>query len=151
MPNWCRGTLKVRGTKKNLIEFILQGLHPVNYFGDKKEPLKIDEDEYITSQCECWIEGTTRGFTENLDLYLGNLSEDNQEIIFLDSEFAWGIEAQELLKTCKKYNVDMRIYAFERGMGFNQEIEIVDGKITIDKYIKFDNYQWECSMPDIGG
>ncbi len=45
----------------------------------------------------------------------------------------------------------MRIYAFESSMGFNQEIEIVDGKITIDKYIKFDNYQWECPMPDIGG
>lgn len=45
----------------------------------------------------------------------------------------------------------MRIYAFEKGMGFNQEIEITDGKITIDKYIKFNNYQWECPMPDIGG
>lgn len=151
MPNWCRGKLKVRGTKKNLIEFILKGLHPVSYFGDEKEPLKIDENGYISIQCECWIEGTTRGFVENLDIYTGDLSEDDKEIILFDSEFAWGVEAEELLETCKKYNVDMRIYAFERGMGFNQEIEIVDGKITIDKYIKFDNYLWECSMPDIGG
>lgn len=86
-----------------------------------------------------------------MDVYLGDLSEDDKEIICLNSNFAWGIEATELLETCKRYNVDMRIYAFERGMEFNQEIEITDGKITINKYIKFNNYQWECPMQDIGG
>lgn len=151
MPNWCRGKLKVRGNKKNLIEFILKGLQPVSYFGDKKDPLKINENEYITSQCGCWIEGTTRGFIENLDLYIGDLSENDQEIIFFDSKFAWGIEATELREICKKYNIDMRIYAFERGMEFNQEIEIIDGEITIDRKITFDDYRWKCPFPDIGG
>ena len=31
MPNWCRGTLKVRGKKKNVIEFMLKGLKPVGF------------------------------------------------------------------------------------------------------------------------
>lgn len=33
MPNWCRGTLKVRGKKKNVIEFMLKGLKPVGVLG----------------------------------------------------------------------------------------------------------------------
>ena len=26
MPNWCAGTLRVRGTKENLTKFVLEGL-----------------------------------------------------------------------------------------------------------------------------
>lgn len=39
MPNWCAGTLRVRGTKENLTKFVLEGLQPVNYIG---EGLKYD-------------------------------------------------------------------------------------------------------------
>lgn len=28
MPNWCEGTLKVRGTKENVKRFVLEGLPP---------------------------------------------------------------------------------------------------------------------------
>lgn len=33
MPNWCEGTLKVRGTIKDLKNFVLNGLIPVNPLG----------------------------------------------------------------------------------------------------------------------
>ena len=46
---------------------------------------------------------------------------------------------------------DIKIYAFEAGMEFNQDIEIIKGKIIKDKEIKFENYQWECIEPNIGG
>ena len=45
----------------------------------------------------------------------------------------------------------MRIYAFERGLEFNLEIEIIDRKITKDSYFEFQDYVWECICPDIGG
>lgn len=32
MPNWCAGTLRVRGTKENLTKFVLEGLQPVRHF-----------------------------------------------------------------------------------------------------------------------
>lgn len=154
MPNWCEGTLKVRGTKSNLIKFVLKGLHPVDYYGNDKESLEIDEHSFISSDHDCWIESSERGFVEGLHLDIDDLEyedEDTKQVIFLHARFAWRIEANSLLEVCKKYNVDMRIYGFERGMEFNQEIEIIDGEITIDREITFDDYRWKCPFPDIGG
>lgn len=37
MPNWCVGTLRVRGTKENLTKFVLEGLQPVTYIGEDLE------------------------------------------------------------------------------------------------------------------
>ncbi len=151
MPNWCKGTLRVRGTKENLTKFILEGLKPVTYIGQELASLKIDDNGCI--ECKrCWIEGTYRGFVT--DLYqdvspwkdaIGKFS------IAFDAEFAWGIEPTELLISCKKYGVDMRIYAFEQGMEFNQNIEIIDGKITKNEEINFDDYCWDCICPTVGG
>ena len=33
MANWCKGSLKVRGTKGNMTKFILEGLKPVGFLG----------------------------------------------------------------------------------------------------------------------
>lgn len=49
------------------------------------------------------------------------------------------------------YDIDIKIYAFEAGMEFNQDIEIIKGKIIKDDEIKFENYQWECIEPNLGG
>lgn len=49
MPNWCAGTLRVRGTKENLTKFVLEGLQPVTYFGSEKETLKIDDCRVLGS------------------------------------------------------------------------------------------------------
>lgn len=149
MPNWCKGTLKVRGTKENLTRFILEGLHPVGFFGDKKEPLKADEHGWITYDGNCWIEGTHRGFVIDLDAWVSEI--ESIGVVCLETEFAWGIEAEQLLDVCKKYNIDMKIYAFECGMEFNQDIEIVNGQIIKDEEIQFDDYTWECVCPMMGG
>lgn len=46
MPNWCKGSLKVRGKISDLKEFVQQGLEPVSYIGDALEPLVFTtEDE----------------------------------------------------------------------------------------------------------
>ena len=149
MPNWCEGTLKVRGTKENLTRFILEGLHPVGFLGDAKEPLKPDDYGHITCQTNCWIEGTRRGFVTDLDAWVCDI--EDMSVVCLETKFAWGIEAEQLLDVCKKYNVDMKIYAFERGMEFNQDIEIVNGQIVKDEEIQFDDYTWECVCPTMGG
>lgn len=152
MPNWCEGTLKVRGKIEDLKRFVLEGLQPVGIFGDKKEPLKLNEYGDCSYKCTCYIENTHRGFIDDLNIYFSEYEEnDDTQIICLESRFAWGIDARELQKTCIKYNVDMKIYAFERGMRFNQDIEIVDGKIVRDYEITFDDYEWECIIPTLGG
>ena len=152
MPNWCEGTLKVRGKTKDLKKFILEGLQPVTFLGHLCEPLEPDE-RYgwcVSSKGTLYIENTRGGFVDNLDVDLDGDDEDIC-IIHLNSRFAWGIEATELQKTCIKYNVDMKIYAFERGMCFNQDIEIVGGQIVKDDEITFDDYKWECICPNMGG
>lgn len=77
--------------------------------------------------------------------------DDFIQTIAIDVEFAWAISSDELLKVCQKYHVDMRIYAFERGMEFNLEIEIINGKVTKDSYFAFQDYTWECICPHVGG
>lgn len=151
MPNWCKGALKVRGTKENITRFILEGLHPVNLIGEMKSKLTLDKYGDINSNETCWIENTTRGFVEGVELYLSRYEDDETLIAVFDSKFAWGIDAEELLKTCKKYHVDIKIHAFERGMKFNQVVEIVDEKIVQDKEIHFENYMWDCICPNMGG
>ena len=150
MPNWCAGTLRVRGTKENLTKFVLEGLQPVDYFGEDLETLKMDE--YSQVKCSrCWIKGTRRGFILDLDEYIDDWNDEGKIAIGFETEFAWGISAEELLQSCKKYGVDMRIHAFERGMQFNQIIEIIDGKITKNEEITFDDYYWDCICPTVGG
>lgn len=154
MPNWCEGTLKVRGKTKDLKKFILEGLKPVGFLGEMLEPLKPDADNEgyfeISSKETVHIENTYRGFVDDLYAYLDG-DEEDIDIICLESRFAWGITATELQETCIKYHVDMKIYAFERGMEFNRDIEIVDGQIIKDEHIEFDDYRWECICPNIGG
>ena len=48
-------------------------------------------------------------------------------------------------------SIDMRLYAFEKGMEFNQDILIVDGEIINNLTIKFEDYNWECLCPTVGG
>lgn len=151
MPNWCKGCLKVRGTKGNVAKFILEGLHPVGFLGEEHPKLSLNEYGSIHSNETCWIENTRRGFVKGVDVYLSDYEDDEIFVALFDSEFAWGISADELLKTCKKYHVDMKIHGFERGLEFNQVIEIVDEKILKDEELHFKDYKWDCIFPNIGG
>lgn len=151
MPNWCKGSLKVRGTKASLKTFILEGLHPVGFLGEEREKLSLNEYGDIYSEETCWIENTRRGFVEGVEVYLSDHEDDEILVVVFDSKFAWGINASELLETCIKYHVDMKIHAFETGMEFNQVIEIIDGKIVKDEELHFKDYQWDCICPKLGG
>lgn len=151
MPNWCEGSLKVRGTKENMTRFILEGLRPVGFLGEEKAKLQLDEYGDINSNETCWVENTRRGFVKGVEVYLSEYEDDETFVEVFDSKFAWGISADELLKTCEKYHVDMKIHGFEMGMEFNQDIEIVDGRILKDEELHFENYQWDCICPNMGG
>lgn len=113
IPNWCAGTLRVRGTKENLTKFVLEGLQPVDCIGKDLEALKMDDYCYVECR-RCWIKGTYRGFVVDSHVYFDDLEDEEETTIGLETEFAWGISAEELLQSCKKYGVDMRIHAFER-------------------------------------
>lgn len=154
MSNWCEGTLKVRGKKNNLENFILNGLKPVNCMGEDQNPLKPDKYNEIHFEGTAWIEGTQRGFVKYMEVYLDELEREENEpnpVICLETKFAWCIYTEQLVEISKKYKVDFKILGFERGMEFNQDIEIVKGQIVKDVEINFDDYEWECINPTLGG
>lgn len=151
MPNWSKGCLKVRGTTANVKKFILEGLKPVDMRGNELPKLRLSEDEDVESDKDCWIKGTTRGFVENLYVDFSFVEDEETFTALLDAKFAYGAYAEELLTLCRMYSIDMKLYAFEKGMEFNQDILIVDGRILNDLTIKFENYNWECICPTLGG
>ena len=149
MPNWCKGTLRVKGKQKDIKRFVLEGLKPVDYFGNEKEPLRI-HNSHVFSSDSCWIEGTKRGFIEDLDVYFDD--EDEETIcIGVESIFAQVIDAEQLAELSKRYEVNFRIYGFESGAKFNQDVEIVDGAVVKNEEIMFNDYVWDCICPNEGG
>ena len=151
MPNWSEGCLKVRGKAANVKKFVLEGLKPVDVFGNELHKLELSDTGEVESKSACWIEGTDRGFVENLCVDFAFVEDDETLTALLDTRFAYGADAEELSALCKKYSVDMKLYAFEKGMEFNQDILIVDGEIRRDEEIKFEDYEWECICPTVGG
>lgn len=97
-----------------------------------------------------YIKGTTRHFLKPEEYNMCSENED-EIIIPLVLKAAWGIEADALRAISQRYDIDFKIYAFEMGMEFNQDIEIVKGKIIKNEEIHFNNYWWECIDPMIGG
>ncbi|GED35010.1 hypothetical protein P9G84_31875 [Brevibacillus centrosporus] len=149
MPNWCNGALKVRGEKEDVLRFLKEGLKPVGYLGETKQP-EIEEDECsITIKSDLHalhINGTRRCFVERTVIEWWY-----DQILVLDVECAWAVDVEGLAKVSEKYNLDFKIYAFEKGMEFNQDIEIHRGKVIKDDEIQFHDYEWECIDPRIGG
>lgn len=151
MPNWSEGCLKVRGKAANVKKFILEALKPVDLLGNELHKLELSDIGEVESKSACWIDGTTRGFVENLYEDFSFVEDNEIFTTMLDAKFAWATDAVELLALCKKYSVDMKLYAFERGGEFNQDILIVGGEILKDNRIVFEDYIWECICPTIGG
>ena len=151
MPNWSEGCLKVRGKVANVKKFVLEGLKPVDFFGGEPPKLELSDIGDVETDRDCWIGGTARGYVKNLYVDFSFYEDDETFTAILDAKFAWAADAEELLALCQKYNVDMKLYAFEKGMEFNQDILIEDGEIRKDEEIKFEDYNWECICPTVGG
>ena len=151
MPNWSEGCLKVRGKVANVKKFVLEGLKPVDVFGNELHKLELSDCEEVETTNDCWIEGAVRGFVENLYVNFSDCEDDETFTATLDAKFAWAADAEKLSALCKKYSIDMKLYAFEKGMEFNQDILIVDGEILRDNVVRFEDYEWECICPALGG
>ena len=163
MPNWAEGVLKIRGTRQNIRKLLVEVLEPIPDISQQiavmmgKEPqipkVEIDEDEYdftMKAPSGLYIKGTRRAFIEGtIEWYF----DDTHEEVLTIEQFkqAWGVDSDPFVKLSRDYDVDIKIYVFECGMQFNQEIEIHRGTIIKDVEIKFDDYDWECIFPKMGG
>ena len=156
MPNWCKGSLKVRGKISDLKKFVQRGLEPVSYIGDALEPLVFtteDETSFFVreNKVSLWMKGTRRHFCEPDYIEVDAEDSETPTIMILPFKAAWTIDADALHSLCKRFDVDMKIQAFEMGMQFSQIIEIVNGEILKDQEVKYDDWDWDCPCPRMGG
>lgn len=148
MPNWAKGSLKLRGRSENITSAL-------------KEMLLNDtvtlEDEYDgtllifnSTAPYFYINETRRAFIDQkrIEVWL----EEEFCIVELDNfKQAWSATPENYKKISSKFDVDIKIFTFECGMEFTQEIEISKGEIIKDICYEYDNYQWEVPFSNLGG
>ena len=154
MSNWSEGILKVRGDYENVVKFFKENLQTVDFFGANVESALIiddyDDSVLISLKKSAYIKGTHRNFTESnyISIYR---REDNTACVPIHIKGAWCIESNPYIKMSKDYDVDIKIESFERGMEFSQYILIEKGQLIENKEIQYDDYEWECPNPLVGG
>lgn len=162
MPNWCEGTLKVRGKLENVQRWCNENIKVYNCHFNQDDnnwenvldteavKIKIDDEEIDIKVCDdAYIKGTRRHFVQE-GSYYG--SEHNGIMrLTLNIKAAWCFEYEPFLEMAKEYGVDFRFYGFECGMEFNQEVIIENGKLVADNEITYDDYFWGCPFPNLGG
>lgn len=166
MPNWCEGYLKIRGKKKDLINFIENEFVIVKsesvISGIEYIDIKMEDDglgecrfEYKSSFLKkIMLKNTRRFFIKGEELSFYYDEEDENAICYITLwiEQAWYIDVQELLvEHSKKYHVDFNIYASERGMEFEQYITVVEGKLIKNEEREYTDFQFEAINPELGG
>ena len=168
MPNWIEGTIKLRGSASDICKFLEEKINCYDFRFDSGEHVvvprekwefKIDdtwEDEYEVSWkhgMEPYIEGSRRAFITTSHGYFDN--RDNT-ILTLGIKMAWSFtpddaETGRWEQLSKETNLDIRLFGFECGMQFGQEIEIVKGLTTKKILLQYNDYEWECPFPMLGG
>lgn len=168
MPNWCEGYLKVRGKKKDLINFIENEIVLIKQESIISEPQYIDikmQDDGIDCSFKynksfkefLYLKGTRRFWIESEEIvfdYGFDYEDDEDELCYLtlDVKQAWGIIIQTLLvEHSKKYSVDFNIFASEKGAEFEQYITVVDGKLLRNEEKIYTDFRFEAINPNLGG
>lgn len=174
MPNWCAGNIRFRGKKEDIVkllenevEYCMTGenfddvvTHPVTVGTDNWE-LTIYPPKDVNLDKSGWyhIKGTRRAFLDSESdcvystcFYEPEPDDAEPWLLIIDGfKQAWGVFAEEFKEMSAKYNVDIRIFAWEQGMQFEREIKIQKGEILLNKTVKYDDWDWDCPLPWIGG
>lgn len=150
MPNWAEGTLKLRGKREN----IKSALKEMFIGSDVIISEEMDDQALILTLTSInsyfYINNTKRAFIDKNKIEV--LLEEDFEIIEIDDfKQAWSAIPENYQEISKKYDVDIKIFTFEQGFQFTQEIEIIDGEITKNETIKYDDYQWDVPFSRLGG
>ncbi len=162
MPNWCTGDLKIRGKYKDVKEFLSKEMFILggNILNREYQAPVIDEEYGIAinvGKQGMWFRNAYRSFFDSdIDIYIEFDDEEDKDEKVITANLgelstAWEIDTQALIKLSEQYNLDFKIYAYERGMEFNIDFEVHKGKVIKNNEIRFDDYVWECTNPEIGG
>lgn len=162
MPNWVKGNIRLRGRASAIIDFLKNEIVSCSYFGGKilehATLFEYEDDECIIKQSpEChgcgwfYIKGTQRNFMEGDMLYV-YLENEGVETVCIDGfKAAWQVLPEPYIEKSKKYGIDIKIVGFELGMQFMATVDVSDGVLIQNEEKKFDDWYWDCPMPNMGG
>ena len=159
MPNWIEGTMKLRGKRENIKRFLENELEPCSKYSPYYDINNLISDEsndesliYIFKDL-LYVKDTKRFFIKPQDFYF----DDDEGIACLEVQQAWsfnpsgqGLDVWK--KKAIKYDLDIRLYGIESTGEFSQEIIIFsDERETVDTVTSYDDFEWECPFPYMGG
>lgn len=115
-----------------------------------KEDLEIGWFELTTTAPYFYINGTRRAFIDRKRIEVW--FEEEFCIVELDNfKQAWSAIPENYQEISSKFDVDIKIFTFECGMEFTQEIEISKGEIIKNVCYEYDDYRWEVPFSNLGG
>lgn len=150
MPNWAEGTLKLRGRRENVASALKEML-----LGNEGATLEEEYDgtllRFKNEYDYFYINGTRRAFISSKDIEIW-LDDDFVIIELEDFKQAWAVLADNYTEISSKFDGDIKIFTFEMGMEFTQEIEISKGEIIKNIVNEnFTNYSWDVPFSRLGG
>lgn len=150
MPNWAEGTIKLRGKADNITSALKYMLAE-----DKGVTVEEKYDGQVlvfkSANSYFYINGTRRAFIKGDTIEIW-LYDDLPIIEIQDFKQAWAAIAENYQEISSKFDVDIKIFTFEMGMEFTQEIEISKGDIVKDICNDdFSNYSWDVPFSNLGG
>ena len=178
MPNWCQGTLRIRGPKKNVMKFLNEcfEVNDVRFRDDQGQLMPVrsmmegvkTEDVNVGSWVPVhlngngeyiYVAGTKRAFIEwdpVIGMYQNGMVvyhyDDNMTMmVILPVKQAWSFHDEDWIEISKNYEIDLHLFGWECGMEFSQELEIQNGKVMKDETCEYTDWLWESPCPFVGG
>ena len=148
MPNWAEGSLKLRGRSENIASALKEMLlNDTAALEDKWDGALLIFNNTVPY---FYIDGTRRAFIDKKQIEVW-FDEEFCTVELDDFKQAWSAIPENYQEISSKFDVDIKIFTFEKGMEFTQEIEISKGKIIKNVCNEYDDYQWEVPFSDLGG
>lgn len=163
MANWCKGSIRIRGSVDDVKNFFMNHVHcHKGHINDNNEWIdevddesKVihwdDDDEFcIVFKKDAHIDKTRRAFiiADEISFCTGNRKTVVATCWFAQ---AWDIDAEEFCELSKELNLDFNITGYEKGMQFIRRVTIEHGEIIKEYEVKYQDWDWECDMPFLGG
>lgn len=153
MANWAKGVLRVHGRNKDLINFMKNGFREAACSGvPAPEVITANDEVILHCEGELYVRESCRMFSEDREISFDwDGQPENENTFAFNVKQVWTVLSKDLQTLSQKYKINFRITAYEKGMEFSQEIEVIEGKITKEIIRKYNDYLWECENPLIGG
>jgi len=148
MPNWAEGSLKLRGRSENIASALKEMLlNDTATLEDKWDGALLIFNNTVPY---FYIDGTRRAFIDKKQIEVW-FDEEFCTVELDDFKQEWSAIPENYKEISSKFDVDIKIFTFECGMEFTQEIEISKGEIIKDVCYEYDDYQWEVPFSNLGG